>query len=84
MKKALLIALMLVVLVAGIPLPMAMAGDCHDCASATLLLGSAGCAAILAAFAFLVVIASRRLASTPSRAVGFLHARALERPPRLA
>ncbi|MFN2506072.1 MAG: hypothetical protein ABR540_17930 [Acidimicrobiales bacterium] len=84
MKKGLLIALVVLVVLTGIPLVVAMpAMACQDCGPAMVVKGS-GCAALLVAFSLFVLFAWELLRSRRERGLGLLLALGLERPPRLA
>lgn len=85
MKRALVIALVVVVLLTGMPVAMAMpAADCADC-DLGMLLGGACAFAVLAATAG-VALARRgaRLPAGRDPLAGRLCASGLYRPPRLA
>ncbi len=83
MKKALLIALVVLVIVTGVPLVMGMPGmSCPDCGRAALM--SSPCAVLLMAFGLFLALASERLRSRREQCLALLHAFAIERPPRLA
>lgn len=82
MKKGLLIALVLLVVLTGIPLVVAMPA-CQECGPAMVVKGS-GCAALLVAFGLFVLLAWELLRSRRERGLGPLLALGLERPPRLA
>ena len=83
MKKALLIALVVVVVVTGVPLVVGMAGmPCPDCGPATL--AGSPCAALLVAFGLFLAVASEMLRSRRGRSLGLVRMAVIERPPRLA
>lgn len=82
-KKALLIAVVVVVIVTGVPLVVSMAGmSCPDCGPATL--AATPCAVLLAAVGLFLAFAAEVLVSRRGRSLGLLHAVVVERPPRLA
>ncbi len=84
MKKGLLIALVILVVLTGVPLVIAMPPmACQDCGSATLM-GGSGCAVIVLAFSLFLLFGSRVLRSRREQGLGLAHVFALERPPRLA
>lgn len=84
MKKSLLIALVVLVVLTGIPLVMAMPGTgCRDCGPATVMDGS-GCAALLVVFGLFLLFGSQVLRSRREQCLRLLRSFALERPPRLA
>lgn len=85
MKKALLVALVVVLVLVGLPLPMPGMGpiDCGDCDQALLV--HTMCLAVvgLGLIAF-VALVRQSLTSDRRRLLGLLLASRLERPPRLA
>lgn len=84
MKKGLLIALVILVVLTGIPVVIAMPGmACQDCESAALMSGP-GCAVMVMAFALFLLFGSQFLRSRREQGLRFLPSYALERPPRLA
>jgi hypothetical protein len=86
-KKALAIALVVVVLMTGLPIFMGMSdmATCRDCGPAFLHAG-AGCtlAVLVAGFTLLLVFAAQRLRDRNDILRLQWHAFLLERPPRLA
>lgn len=83
-KKGLLIALVILVVLTGMPVVIAMpAMACQDCGSAALM-GGAGCAVLVMAFSLFLLIGSQLLRSRREQGLRFLPSYALERPPRLA
>ncbi len=83
-KKGLLIALVILVVLTGIPVVIAMPGmACQDCGSAALLAGS-GCALIVLAFSLFLLFGSQFLRARREQGLRFVPSYALERPPRLA
>ena len=85
MKKALLIALVVIVVVTGLPVLMGMGGmsSCTDCGPG--LPGSAPCLpAIVAGMALLLAVMLRWPVRNPSRALPYwLLVNPFERPPQL-
>jgi|GEM_PF-6580698 hypothetical protein len=85
MKKALLVALVVVLVLVGLPLPVPGMGpvDCGDCDQAfvvhTMCLAIVGLGLILA-----VALMSESLTRDRRRILNLLLASRLERPPRLA
>lgn len=85
MKKALIVALVVVLVIIGLPVLMPGMGSAHcaDCGPATM--AGAMCVAVLAAAAFAALSAIRRRARLePLRRRGRLVDSLLYRPPRLA
>ena len=84
MKKGLLIALVVLVVLTGVPVVIAMpAMACPDCGSAALM-GGAGCAVMVMAFSLFLLFGSQLLRSRREQGLRFVPSYALERPPRLA
>lgn len=84
MKKILLIALVVLVILTGAPVVIAMpAMACPDCGSAALM-GGAGCAVMVMAFSLFLLFGSQPLRSRREQGLRFVPSYALERPPRLA
>ena len=84
MKKGLLIALVVLVVLTGVPVVIAMPGmACPDCGSAALM-GGAGCAVMVMAFSLFLLFGSQLLRSRREQGLRFVPSSALERPPRLA
>ena len=84
MKKGLLIALVVLVVLTGIPVVIAMpAMACPDCGSAALM-GGAGCAVLMMAVSLFLLFGSQFLRSRREQGLPPVPAYALERPPRLA
>ncbi|MGI8808096.1 MAG: hypothetical protein ACR2KK_09695 [Acidimicrobiales bacterium] len=84
MKKGLLIALVILVVLTGIPVVIAMpAMACQDCGSAALM-GGAGCAVLMMAFSLFLLFGSQFLRSRREQGLRPTHSFTLERPPRLA
>ncbi len=84
MKKGLLIALVVLVVLTGIPVVIAMpAMACQDCGSAALM-GGAGCAVLVMAVSLFLLFGSQLLRSRREQGLRFVPSYALERPPRLA
>lgn len=85
MKKALLIALVVILVLLGLPLPVPGMGpiDCGDCDQALLV--HTMCFAIVGLGLILLVALMREsLTMDRRRILGLLLANRLERPPRLA
>lgn len=87
MKTALLIALILLLLIIGLPVAMGHMGnmgDCPACTSANAPFALGLCVGILSLVAFTVLLSSRRfmLHAAPTRR--FLLATSIFRPPRSA
>ena len=83
-KKGLLIALVILVVLTGIPVVIAMPGmACQDCGSAALMSGS-GCALIVLAFSLFLLFGSQFLRARREQGLRFIPSHAFERPPRLA
>jgi len=83
-KKSLLIALVILVVLTGIPVVIAMpAMACPDCGSAALM-GGAGCAVLVMAFSLFLLFGSQFLRSRREQGLRSVPSYALERPPRLA
>jgi len=83
-KKGLLIALVVLVVLTGIPVVIAMpAMACQDCGSVALM-GGAGCAVLVMAFSLFLLFGSQLLRSRREQGLRFVPLYALERPPRLA
>lgn len=85
MKKALVIALVVLVAATGLPILVGMSGMamCADCGPA-FLIGSCALAAANLSFAFALALLATRMKSYPQVAPTFLHSYLLERPPRAA
>ncbi len=84
MKKGLLIALVVLVVLTGIPVVIALPGmACPDCGSAALM-GGAGCAVMVTAFSLFLLFGSQFLRSRREQGLRPTHSFTLERPPRLA
>ena len=84
MKKALIVALVLLVVVTGVPLIVGMAGmtSCHDCGPAVMT--GAGCLVVLVSGLGLLALAvSGRVRRRRMILARYLVAFRLERPPRL-
>jgi heme/copper-type cytochrome/quinol oxidase subunit 4 len=83
-KKGLLIALVILVVLTGIPVVIAMPGmACQDCGSAALM-GGSGCALIVLAFRLFLVFGSQFLRARREQGLRLVPSFAFERPPRLA
>ena len=85
MKKAVIVALVVLLVIIGLPVLMPGMGGAHcaDCGPATM--AGAMCAAVLAAAAVAAVVAiGRRARLGPQRRRGRLLDSLLYRPPRLA
>lgn len=85
MKKAVVVALVVLLVIIGLPMLMPGMGGAHcaDCGPATM--AGPMCVAVLAAAAFAVLVAIRRRARLePLRRRGRLVDSLLYRPPRLA
>lgn len=86
MKKASVIALILLVLVVGLPLAMGMSDitPCPSCTGINTPVAVAMCLAILSLFVLVVSSSSSRIASTQQVIRLGLLAEPPERPPRIA
>ena len=83
-KKGLLIALVILVVLTGIPVVIAMpAMACQDCGSAALM-GGAGCAVLMMAFSLFLLFGSQLLRARREQGLRFMPFYAHERRPRLA
>ncbi len=83
MKRAFFIALVVVVILTGLPLVVGMPGmSCPDCGSATVT-GSA-CAVLVAALGLFIAMTFEQLRARRPPGLGRLHVTTVERPPRLA
>ena len=87
MKKTLVVLLVLLVVVTGLPVPMAMGmggmAACQDCGPA-ILVGACTLAVLAAGVALALVLLATRLRSRRQVIPLLLHSFLLERPPRLA
>jgi uncharacterized sodium:solute symporter family permease YidK len=85
-KKALLIALVLLLVLIGIPVLMPGMGGatCHDCGPAMAAGQACSLLAVLSGFALAIVLLSLSVRSRRDRLRLLLRALDLERPPRLA
>ena len=87
MKKALVVLLVLLVVMTGLPIPMAMGmggmAACQDCGPAVLV-GACTFAVLAAAVGLAVVLLATRLRNRRESIPLLLHSFLLERPPRLA
>ena len=86
MKKALLVALVVVVVFTGLPVLMGSAGmpACPECGPSISPI-AAGCAvAVLIAFTVFIALAFRRLRPRPEWYAALLLVLPFDRPPRLA
>ena len=83
-KKGLLIALVILVVLTGVPVVIVMPGmACQDCGSVGLM-GGSGCALIVLAFSLFLLFGSQVLRARREQVLRFIPSYALERPPRLA
>lgn len=87
MKKALVVLLLLLVILTGLPVPMAMAmsdmAACQDCGPAVLV-GACTLAVLAGVVALALLVLSTRVRSRRDAIPLFLLSFLLERPPRLA
>ena len=87
MKKGLVVLLVLLVVMTGLPIPMAMGmggmAACEDCGPA-MLVGACTFAVLAAAIGLAVVLLATRLRNRRESIPLLLHSFLLERPPRLA
>lgn len=85
-KKALLIALVIVLVVIGIPILMHGMGGamCHDCGPAVTIGQTCSLLAVLSGFAIAIAMLALSVRERSDRLQLLLRALDLERPPRLA
>ncbi len=77
-------ALVILVVLTGIPVVIAMPGmACPDCGSAALM-GGAGCAVMVMAFSLFLLFGSQFLRARREQGIRLVPSFAFERPPRLA
>ncbi|MDP9072023.1 MAG: hypothetical protein M3N68_12245 [Actinomycetota bacterium] len=85
MKHVLVVALVVVVLVTGIPLVMAMpAGDCADCGIGMMMASTCVFAVLTAAVGLALVLLAMQLRMRAIALASLLATSGLDRPPRLA
>jgi heme/copper-type cytochrome/quinol oxidase subunit 4 len=85
MKRALVIALVLTVLLTGVPVMMVMSGaTCADCDHALMAAGACLLAVLAALVAVVVALFGTPMRTRPELRASLLAASGLDRPPRLA
>ncbi len=86
-KKALLVALVVLLVVIGVPVlmpGMSGGGTCVDCGPAVMTVVSCALFAVLAGFALAIAALTQRLSTRRDRLVELLRAVVFDRPPQMA